>query len=92
MLHVDKPAFIEDTTEELTTRIEAWKTHLSNNSLRFNMKKTKVMCCGKDLDVLQDTGRQPCGVCRQGVGSNSIYTVPAVHTGSISPAVEPRVG
>ena len=34
------------------------------------MPKTKIMCCGRDLNTLKDSGRFPC---RKGVGSNAIY-------------------
>ena len=36
------------------------------------MGKTKIMISGKNLHSLGDSGRHPCGVCRKGVGSNSI--------------------
>ena len=39
---------------------------------RVNMEKTKIMVCGKDLHSLKDSGKHPCGVCRKGVGCNSI--------------------
>ena len=31
------------------------------------------MTCGQNMDVLKDSGKFPCAVCRKGVGSNSIY-------------------
>ena len=36
------------------------------------MGKTKIMISGKNLHSLRDSGKHPCGVCRKGVGSNSI--------------------
>ena len=36
------------------------------------MSKTKFLISGVGLDVLKDTGKFPCAVCRSGVGNNSI--------------------
>ena len=41
--------------------------------LIVNMGKTKIMICSKNHHLLKDSGKHPCGVCRKGVGSNSIY-------------------
>ena len=37
--------------------------------LCVNMGKTKIMETGINLDVLEKTGKHPCGVCQTGVGS-----------------------
>jgi len=36
------------------------------------MKKTKILVSGVGLDLLQDSGKFPCAVCRKGVDVNSI--------------------
>ena len=36
------------------------------------MNKTKVMISGERQKVRQKAVRRPCGVCRKGVGSNSL--------------------
>ena len=36
------------------------------------MTKTKFMASGLDLDVLHESGKYPCAVCRKGVGRGSI--------------------
>ena len=41
--------------------------------LRINAGKTKIMICGTGLDLLQSSGEFPYAVCRNGVGSNSIF-------------------
>ena len=41
--------------------------------LRVNMAKTKVMASGTDEGPTFTSGRYPCGVCRKGVGVNSVY-------------------
>ena len=40
--------------------------------LRVNVDKTKFMTSGSGLNPLHNSGKYPCGVCRQGVGNNSI--------------------
>ena len=37
------------------------------------MGKTKIMVSGMDLDLLMRSGKDPCGVCQKGVGSNAIF-------------------
>ena len=36
------------------------------------MSDTKVMQCSVDGGQKESSGKYPCGVCRRGVGSNSI--------------------
>ena len=45
---------------------------MEQKGLRVNMKKTKFLISGTGLNVLKDTGKYPCAVCRKGVGANSI--------------------
>ena len=73
MLYADDLVIAADTVEELTIRVERWKSNLESKGLRVNMGKTKVLCSGKDLNVLVNSGKWPCGVCRKGVGRNSIF-------------------
>ena len=40
--------------------------------LQVNMGKKKIMVSGLDLDLLKKFGKDPCGVCQKGVGSNAI--------------------
>ena len=49
---------------------------METKGLRVNLSKTKVMRCS-DSRVFtpcqpQTWGKYPCGICKQGVGSNSI--------------------
>ena len=46
---------------------------MENKGLRVNVGKTKVMICGKGLDTIKPSGKYPCGICRKGVGRNSIF-------------------
>ena len=52
MLYADDLVIAADTVEELTIRVERWKSNLESKGLRVNMGKTKVLCSGKDLNVL----------------------------------------
>ena len=40
--------------------------------LRVNIGKTKVMRCQVRIGQAEDSVKYPCGVCKQGVGDNSI--------------------
>ena len=46
--------------------------HLEAKVIRVNMGKTKIIISDKNLHSLMNSGKHPCGVCRIGVGSNSI--------------------
>merc|ERR1712030_295356 len=45
---------------------------MENKGLRVNMKKTKFMVSCTGLDVLKDSGKHPCAVCRSGTRSPAI--------------------
>ena len=73
LLYADDLVISAETIEELTQKLEVWRVNLENKGLRVNMKKTKIMFSGVNMDTLIDTGVWPCGVCRSGVGRNSIF-------------------
>src|SRR2546426_367144 len=58
--------------EELTVKLEKWKESLETKGLRVNLSKTKVMRCSDRDRQPQASGKYPCGICKKGVGSNSI--------------------
>ena len=58
--------------EELLERIRMWKHGMENMGLRVNMAKTKVLKCQAESVSCVSSGKWPCGVCKKGVGSNSI--------------------
>ena len=47
----------------------------------MNIGETKIMVGGLDLDLLQRSGKVPCGICQKGVGSNAFYHVVAACAG-----------
>ena len=43
--------------------------------LGVNSGKAKVMRCQESRVQREDSGKHPCGVCRKGVGRNSIMCI-----------------
>ena len=72
-LYADDLVVIAETLDECVTRLLAWKEAMEEKGLRVNTGKTKVMICGTGLDLTQSSSKNPCGVCRTGVGRNSIF-------------------
>ena len=73
LLYADDLVICAESIKELIERFTIRKDELAMKGLRVNMNKTEVMVCGHNLNPLQDSGCYPCGVCRKGVGRNSIY-------------------
>ena len=53
-------------------KITKWKAGMEEMGLRVNIGKTKVMRCCVGAGSVIKSGKDPCGVCNKGVGSNSI--------------------
>ena len=64
---------IAELLEECVRRLLTWKEAMEKKGLRVNAGKTKIIICGTGQDLLQSSGEFPCAVCRNGVGSNSIF-------------------
>ena len=62
-----------ESMEELLVKLKTWKSEMEKKGLCVNMGKTKIMASGMNLDRLKKSGKEPCGVCQTGVGSNSIF-------------------
>ena len=75
LLYADDLVLVAVTEDELRRKVDNWKEKLEIKGLRVNVLKTKVMVSGKNMGSLKDSGKFPCGVCRKGVGSNSIFCV-----------------
>ncbi|MBJ5695539.1 hypothetical protein JGG83_23085, partial [Salmonella enterica subsp. enterica serovar Derby] len=58
--------------EKLKVRVHKWKTSLETKGLRVNVGNTKVMVGGEGPRRVEEMGKWPCGVCRKGVGRNSL--------------------
>ena len=72
LLYADDLVIIADSLEQCSSKLKAWKSAMEKKGLRVNMTKTKFLISGVGLDVLKDSGKFPCAVCRSGVGNNSI--------------------
>ena len=72
LFFADDLVIIATSLEECVERVKAWKEGLESKGLHVNMTKTKFMASGLGLDILQDSGKFPCAVCRAGVGRSSI--------------------
>ena len=59
--------------EELLVKLKTWKPEIKKMGLQANMGKTKILVSGLDFDLLKKFGKDPCGVCQKGVGSNTIF-------------------
>ena len=55
-------------------KLRKWKKGMELKGLRVNIGKTKVMKCQVRIGQAEDSGKYPCGVCKQGVGDNSIIS------------------
>ena len=73
LLYADDLVIIAKSVEELLEKLNKWKAAIEKRGLRVNMGKTKVVVSGHNLNVLNKSGKFPCGVCLTGVGANSIY-------------------
>ena len=72
LFFADDLVIIATSLEECVERVKVWKEGLESKGLHVNMTKTKFMASGLGLDILQDSGKFPCAVCRTGVGRSSI--------------------
>ena len=79
LFFADDLVIVATSLEECVARVKAWKEGMESKGLRVNMGKTKCMASGIDLDVLHDSGKFPCAVCRTGVGTSSILCVGCKH-------------
>ena len=65
-------SFLWQSEELLLEKLRKWKNGMEGKGLRVNAGKTKVMQCRVSRVQSEDSGKHPCGVCRKGVGDNSI--------------------
>jgi hypothetical protein len=72
LLYADDLALIAESEEKLLVKIQAWKNRMEEKGLRVNAAKTKVLRCRVRNGMVKDSGKWPCGVCKKGVGRNSI--------------------
>ena len=73
LLYADDLVLVAETEELLMEKLRKWKRGMELKGLRVNIGKTKVMRC--QVRIGQESGKYPCGMCRQGVGDYSIKCV-----------------
>ena len=72
-LYAEDLAIITESLEELQQKLILWKTNMEGKGFRVNMGNINILIFGPRFDVLQKSGKDPCGVCLEGVGTNSIF-------------------
>ena len=75
LLYADDLVLMAETEELLVEKIMRWKAGMEEKGLRVNMGKTKVMRCSVGAGQVIKSGKDPCGVCNKGEGSNSIKCI-----------------
>ena len=60
LLHADNFVILTKSVEKLCQKLTAWKFNLESKGLRANIKKTKVMFIGVNMDTLIDSGLWNC--------------------------------
>src|SRR3989441_1024358 len=73
LLYADDLVLLADSRLELEERLTEWMARLKEKGLRVNIGKTKVMNCKVGVGQVENSGKYPCGVCREEVGDNSIW-------------------
>ena len=66
------PTLISILLSCLHDKIVKWKSGLEAKGLKMNIGKTKVMFSCSMKDKVEEEGKWPGGVCKKGVGNNSI--------------------
>ena len=75
LLYADDLVLVAETEELLIEKLRKWKKGMELKGLRVNISKTKVMRCQVGIGKAEESGKYPCGVCKQGIGDNSIKCV-----------------
>src|SRR6267154_2866957 len=73
LLYADDLVLLAESRAELGRRFMEWIGRFKEKGLRVNTGKTKVMNCKVGVGHVENSGKYPCGICRKGVGVNSIY-------------------
>ena len=71
-MYADDLRLIAETEKGLLEKVEVWRIGMESKGLRVNMTKTKIMKCQPKADLREETEKYSCGVCKKGVGANSI--------------------
>src|SRR6267154_48759 len=72
LFYADDLVLLAESGAELERRLVEWIGRLKEKGLRVNLGKTKVINCEVGVGQVENSGKFPCGICRKGVGVNSI--------------------
>ena len=72
LLYADDLILMAQSEERLCDKIGKWKSRLESKGLMMNTGKTKVMFSCSMKDKVEEKGKWRRGVCKKGVGNNSI--------------------
>jgi hypothetical protein len=75
LLYADDLVLLVYSETELKEKIRIWKNSLESRGLRVNVAKTKVMKCSGNNVGPVNPSKYLCGVCRKGVGDDSIQRI-----------------
>src|SRR3989441_1122217 len=70
--YADDLVLLAESRLKLEKRLTEWMARLKEKGLRVNIGKTKAMNCKVGVGQVENSGKYACGVCREGVGDNSI--------------------
>ena len=73
LLYADDLIISAESMKEPLVKLKTWNSELEKKGLSVNIGKTEIMVSGMDLGLLKKSGKDPCGVCQKGVGSNAIF-------------------
>ena len=74
MLYADDLVIIAESLVELGERYLTWKNNIESTGLKVNIGKIKIMKCGTNEGTVFASSKDPCGVCKKGVGRKNGYT------------------
>ena len=72
ILYADDLVLMADKEEDLKKMLAEWRGCMSSKGLRVNTGKTKVMVSAVGAGETREARVDPCGVCGDRVGANSI--------------------
>src|SRR6184192_3512172 len=72
LLYADDLVLLAESRLELKKKLTEWMARLKEKGFWVNIGKTKVMNCKVGVGRVENSGGCPCGVCREGVGRNSV--------------------
>ena len=72
LLYADDLVLTAESKAEVLGQLNEWKNAMESKGLKVNVEKTKFLITGKECESIVNSGRYPCGICRRGVGSNSV--------------------